>query len=341
MRRRNSRRPPADPDQQAPAPTSLAPAEAPARLVGLLRQHDRIRAAIAAKKRSLVKLSAAIDAAMQRLARAQPAIEGCRSLDREIHALFGELLARRPQTRAARSLVAELYEALQGMGVLTRPERSPEPGPDEPDLASADDEAAVPPRQAATEARSAQRPGDEAGHQSIRALFRDLARAMHPDKVLDEQEKARRTEAMKDISRAYADGDLARLLDLERRWMGGGDVTANPDDVERRCANLERLNADLVRQLAVLTAEVRDLRRSPAARLTKDLRPSRHAGELDPAEEMIAEAEEDLLRLRELRVWVTAFRDGKLTLEAFARGPGPVPPAPARGGRREPARRRR
>src|SRR5881394_1338262 len=155
MRRRESRRPPAP----GPAHTSLAPAEAPERLLGLLRQHDRIRAAIAAKKRSLVKLGAAIDAVMQRLARAQPAIEGCRSLDRELHALFGELLARRPQTRAARRLVAELYETLQEMGVLTRPERA---RADDPDLASDDDETAAPP-QAATVPPSARRPGPEAG----------------------------------------------------------------------------------------------------------------------------------------------------------------------------------
>ena len=177
---------------------------------------------------------------------------------------------------------------------------------------------------------SARRPGNESGSQSLRGLFRDLATALHPDKVADEDEKARRTEVMKEISRAYAERDLARLLELKRIWMrdGGAGSTPVADEIERRCASLERMNVALRVQLKELTRQMKELRRSPHAQVLDDVRRSsggagvRRSGKpRDRVAEWIQGAHEERERLRELRDLVVSFREGKITIEQILRGP--------------------
>src|SRR5690606_24773802 len=51
---------------------------------------------------------------------------------------------------------------------------------------------------------------------SMKKLFRELARLIHPDLVLGTEDKARRHEVMAKANRAYEDGDenlLAKILD--------------------------------------------------------------------------------------------------------------------------------
>ena len=79
---------------------------------------------------------------------------------------------------------------------------------------------------------SARRPDDGAIGQSVRGVFRKLAEALHPDKVQAEEEKRWRTEVMKEITRAYQDGDLARLLELERTWMVSGQMAFASEEVD-------------------------------------------------------------------------------------------------------------
>jgi hypothetical protein len=156
----------------------------------------------------------------------------------------------------------------------------------------------------------------------LRGLFRRLATALHPDKVHDEDEKARRTEVMKEISRAYEDRDFARLLNLEKIWMAGAvPVVAKNGEVDRRCAHMERTNAALGAQLKSIVQELRDLRRSPPALILKDLQRAAAAGEPDPIASLIAGANEQIVRTRELRDFVVSFRDGRIGLDEFVRGP--------------------
>ena len=71
-------------------------------------------------------------------------------------------------------------------------------------------------------------------------LLEEIKRAeLHgPDEMLDDyarlnswvtftDEKTRRTEAMKEVTRAYESGDLARLLEIERRWSASAAVDSS------------------------------------------------------------------------------------------------------------------
>ena len=301
------------------------------RWVALLREHERLLKAIAAKKKATAALAARIEEAQRKFAAAQPLVEQCRRLDEEIHVLFAELLARKRQPRETRHLLTAVYQLLQNAGVLRRrdpwddlddeaPGDVPHVG-DRP-VGTAPGEGRAPP--AGAGGYSARRPTDDSAGQSVRGLFRDLATALHPDKVHDEAEKARRTEVMKEISRAYEEGDLARLLELKRKWMSGAEIAAASDDPEHRCAKVERMNLVLRGQLRALNEEARELRRSPPARLLRDLRHAAATSGQDPIAAMIAETQEEMERLRELRDLVASFRDGKITIDELARGPRPM-----------------
>ncbi len=293
----------------------------------LLRENERLLKAINRKKKDRETLVRRIRDAGVALAGTQPLIIEREGLDQEIHRLFQDLLARKRQPRGTRGLVVALYEMLQHTGVLSfhRSQRS-EVGEDPAD--SFDDDpfsggphapGPSPPDDGGTSAR---RPGSAPEDQSLRGLFRRLATALHPDKVHDEGEKARRTEVMKEISRAYEDRDLARLLNLERIWMAGSvPVVPEGDEIDRRCAHMERTNVALGAQLKTIVEELRELRRSPSALILKDLRRSAASGESDPIARLIAGANEEIVRTRELRDFVVSFRDGRISLDEFVRGP--------------------
>jgi hypothetical protein len=158
----------------------------------------------------------------------------------------------------------------------------------------------------------------------VRGLFRKLAEALHPDKVQVEEEKERRTEAMKEITRAYQDGDLARLLELERTWMVGVHLSPpieEVDEIERRCAAQERTNEALRSQLDQLTWELKDLRRSPQAELFSQAERAAKGSGMTPVEWMVQDASAQLEHLRKLIDFVTSFRDGQIDLDEFLAGP--------------------
>jgi hypothetical protein len=168
---------------------------------------------------------------------------------------------------------------------------------------------------------SARPAGEGAAGRSVRELFRNLARALHPDTVQDEHEKAKRTEIMKEVSRAYEDGDLARLLHLERTWLAGAAIAPEADEVDRRCDAMARTNDALRAQLADVTEELKELRRSPLVQMLKDLEDSLGRVEDGGLDAFAASVEAEVARLQQLCDFVRAFRDGKMDLDDFAAGP--------------------
>ena len=249
-------------------------------------------------------------------------------LDQQGHALFTELLSRKRQPRGVVRDIKDIYAELQRSGLLSF--QNPARANRKPDAESTDpipdfgwDE--QPPRSAHGEGGvSARRPDEGAVGQSVRGLFRKLAEALHPDKVQVEAEKERRTEAMKEITRAYQDGDLARLLELERTWMVGGQMAFASEEVveiERRCATQERTNEALREQLDQLTWELKELRRSPQAELFSQAERAAKGTGMTPVEWMVQDASAQLDHLRKLIDFVTSFRDGNIDLDEFLAGP--------------------
>ncbi|HVR48137.1 MAG TPA: J domain-containing protein [Pseudorhodoferax sp.] len=101
-------------------------------------------------------------------------------------------------------------------------------------------------------------PSAEEGSQTLRAVYRKLASALHPDREADPVERARKTALMQRVNAAYAAQNLLDLLQLqlETAQIGPQAVAAMGEDA------LRRYNAVLAEQLAELRQETADTERA-------------------------------------------------------------------------------
>src|SRR4051812_40189461 len=92
----------------------------PERLLGLLRQHDRLLADVTRKRKTLERAREEIARVAAEVARRlEPIIEESRQIDAEVHGLFAELLDRPKLSKRARRAIRRVYDDLQDEGVLS------------------------------------------------------------------------------------------------------------------------------------------------------------------------------------------------------------------------------
>jgi HAMP domain-containing protein len=317
----------------APGPTDLALSEPVQRLAGLRRERDRVLKEIGSKRRELERAVAKIEAARGEVtARMTPVMDQHQAVEEELHALFVELLAPGRLAKRKQRTVREIYLELHETGLIGPPRvEIPKPrraadgffddmfGKDAWEDSSFHGRAHAGPRSGGY---SANKPGAESKHQSLRSLFKRLVVALHPDRTQQEDERTRRTEAMKEVTQAYETGDLARLIELEAHWAAGTLTPEAPDDARRAVQALERTVAELKRQLRDVLDGLRETRRSEAYKLMKDLERQKKAGG-DALAEAFEEARARLDEVCKVRDFVAAFRAGKLTWDQFVAGPEP------------------
>ncbi len=306
-------------NRAAPAGTASLDLTGPSlRLRAAMDEHDKLLAKVARRRRDLDRLETGIRSAMTVVAsRMAPLAEEGQRLDQEVHAMFEALLsAKRPQR--ARKEIRRVYLELQETGALSSRDEVEGGVPDGDGTSDGmpfgfgDDDSTV------AEAQSAPKPQDRG---VLRDLYRRLVEALHPDKVQDEADKAHRTEVMKDVTVAYRESDFARLVEIERAWAAAPVPVAGEDDVERRHAALVAANLELRKQLRALERQLRLLRRSPEGQLAKDMDRRRQSGRDAAVASIVEEAESDLNQLREVHAFVSAFRDGKMSLAEFIEVP--------------------
>jgi hypothetical protein len=94
---------------------------------------------------------------------------------------------------------------------------------------------------------------------SLSAVYRRLAKELHPDLERDPAEREKKSRVMQEITAAYARGNLHALLQLELQWLSGpsGDATRLSLDKLRAYTEL------LKQQAAELADEVRSLQLHP------------------------------------------------------------------------------
>jgi hypothetical protein len=116
---------------------------------------------------------------------------------------------------------------------------------------------------------------------ALKAMFRDIARAVHPDAApaahTDERTRYRRHSLMAEANRAYAERDEDRLRLILRAWKLDEDAAVCADPEAER-ARLHRRAAALTERLAALDADFDDLRSSAIARLKRRIDEARAQG---------------------------------------------------------------
>lgn len=143
---------------------------------------------------------------------------------------------------------------------------------------------------------------DAAGEGELKRLYRELARAHHPDFATTDDERARRTRVMVEINAAYAE---RRLVDL--RAVAGLARAASREPDLSPAARLAWLRAELARVSDVLAArerERRELEQGSLMQLKVEAALGRRRGRdvlaeaLALVERKIAERELELVMLR-------------------------------------------
>lgn len=224
------------------------------------------------------------------------------------------------------SVAADVF----GMDMTDAPPASPE-STDEPDETPFDEprsnrEKGARPRgksakALAQEARLAEI--EEGATKSLRAVFRQLASALHPDRELDPVARARKTALMQEVNRAYDARDLLALLELQLK-IEQIDASALSDLARERLVHYNRV---LQHQLQRLEEELRDLTDpialtlGPGARrtLTPAIVVRAFEADLAGVRQHLGALEEDLVRFQDVRELKDALRHDRSapTVEAL------------------------
>ena len=96
---------------------------------------------------------------------------------------------------------------------------------------------------------------------AIRRLFRDVAKAIHPDLAPDALARDRRHALMIEANQAYALGDEERLRSILQAWENSPEAVNGSDDEAARLRLVRRI-AQIEEQLNVYGAELAALRDS-------------------------------------------------------------------------------
>ncbi len=99
---------------------------------------------------------------------------------------------------------------------------------------------------------------EEAKKRDIKSLYKQLAKALHPDLETDVALKQHKEIWMKRLTSAYADGNLRELLQIEMEWLGeeaGNLSNAGDEKLKIYCAVLKEQITDLRNQTNGMTGQ--------------------------------------------------------------------------------------
>ena len=213
----------------------------------------------------------------EELARLEASVD---SIEGELASLRAELLALQNRYLAEIGVLysdlghleAELRDAQIRAGLRL---------PEDIDTEDGDEEADAAPALTVNQAGSSE---------DLKRIFRDVAKAVHPDLALDEMARCRRHSLMAEANRAYADRDADRLRLILEAFEE--DAESVPDEGDWRIRSSRRA-ARLRDRLAHLERERTGLEQSAIARLQRKIDEARAQG-WDLWAEMLQQVRRDI-----------------------------------------------
>jgi quinol monooxygenase YgiN len=309
--------------------TPLALSDLHLQLAGLEKEHQSLLKQIKKKRTELNNFVEKMRSlATEVFHRVSPNMQTMAELDAEIHALFAEILNTRKMGKQTQKNIQSLYRSLQMGGIISYKPIEEEDDDDDEELDELFEDndsqenhqrrrqfwEAEQDSESPTVART-----DES--RKIRQTFLRLAEIFHPDKVKDNETQMTHTEIMKEINKAYQDGDLARLLEIERKYEVGETIDNNSeDDLSRRCKNIEQHNQILKNQYEKLKQELRLAKNTPEGSMVADYKKAAKQG-IDCIELMLETIQSQTKIVAEIRDFVQDFKDKNITIKEFLAGP--------------------
>ncbi len=305
-----------------------------ARIDFLNEKHKKLLTQIKRKKTELSNLTEQMQTLTQEMFhKSRPYDEKINSLDREIHALFDKIISKKRLGKRQKREVIDIYRTLQLTGRISlRPDyfsqsssanfqndvRDNSEDSTEKDFLGEDyyDDN--------NDSKFYGQPDISQPRPSrdLRKIFLTLADKFHPDKASDNETRFLYTEIMKEINIAYKSGDLARLLEIERD-KNQETVRFYQNDSEKESERLGKEIELLSQQYEQIKAELREVKNTPQGNMVKQYRKAKRKGE-NLMEILLKEAEFEVNYLKKLRDFVKDFKNQKITLQEFARGPNSV-----------------
>ncbi|MEA5551280.1 J domain-containing protein [Anabaena cylindrica UHCC 0172] len=307
----------------------LALSELHIHLEGLEKEHQSLLKQIKRKRTELNNFVEQMRSlATEVFHQATPCFKKISDLDQEIHALFNEIFTTRKFGKQTKKNIEGLYLNLQMSGIISPKSAKEEDNDTELDELfenpEKDDDENNQNRQNywesnhETESTSASRTEES---RKVRQTFLKLAEIFHPDKVQDSETHKSHTEIMKEINKAYQEGDLARLLEIERQHQLGETIDNNSeDDLTRRCKNLEQQNEILKTQYEKLKQELRLAKNTPEGAMVSDSRKAAKQG-INSVNLMLETLESQINIIVDIRDFIKNFREQKITIKEFLAGP--------------------
>jgi hypothetical protein len=258
--------------------------------------------------------------------RSLPLLQQMLELDRQLHAVFAEIFAGRKLGKQTRKNIERVYANLQAAGLISPRQVSANDLSD--DKRDEPDPFAEPPdwewnhRQERAPCETASAPKlDRDELKKIRQIFLRLAEVFHPDRTTDPSLRKYHTEVMQEINQAYQSGDLAKLLAIEQKHQLGEIIDRDDaNDLQRRYQQIEREHEFLKSQFEQLKLEVRTTKNTQQGSMVTEYQKLTKAG-YDPIGELVAETQSQLETITEVYKFVLDFRDRRITIKDFMKGP--------------------
>jgi hypothetical protein len=128
---------------------------------------------------------------------------------------------------------------------------------------------------------------------AARKLFRDVAKAIHPDRARDEVTRSRRHALMIEANRAYALGDEEQLRSILDAWERSPEAVHGSDTEAIRLRLIRRI-AQIEEELELLERDLAALNESPLGRLKAMVDDATAQGK-DLVRDMVGRLKRDIL----------------------------------------------
>lgn len=112
---------------------------------------------------------------------------------------------------------------------------------------------------------------------SLKKLYREIAKRIHPDLATDEKDRARRHKLMAEANRSYEEGDEARLQAILREWELSPE-SVKGDGPGPELVRVIRKIAQVEQRLRLIDDEFNKLNQMPLSQLISEMKEAEKEG---------------------------------------------------------------